>query len=107
VNNLLVRDGVFRENQLERTLTKHKYPVRNVSERISDLRAQIAACRKGMSELMQVIGRYGFIVVTDYMRYIQENAEYSVKQALQRFLKGSNHFYSTFEDFLMTEPDKG
>jgi 5-oxoprolinase (ATP-hydrolysing) len=101
VNNLLlVRDGIFRENVLERTLTKHKYPVRNVSERISDLRAQIAACRKGMNELMQVISRYGITVVADYMRYIQDNAVYSVKQALQRFLKGGNHFYSAFEDFL-------
>jgi 5-oxoprolinase (ATP-hydrolysing) len=99
-NLLIVRDGIFREELLKERLTTHRYPVRNISERISDLRAQIAACRKGLNELMRVINRYGIPLVTDYMRYIRENAEYSVKKTLHRFLKGGDHFGSTFEDFL-------
>jgi 5-oxoprolinase (ATP-hydrolysing) len=99
-NFLLVRDSIFREAALREVLTKNKYPVRNIEERISDLRAQIASCHKGMKELMQVIERYGLCTVIDYMRFIRENAEYSIKKALHRFLNDNKKFHSEFEDHL-------
>lgn len=97
---LLVRGGVLREEALREALLNHTYPVRNVEERIFDFRAQTAACHKGMKELMNVMSRYGLNTVTDYMKYIQDNAEYSVKAALSRFLGDGGSFYSMFEDNL-------
>ncbi len=99
-NLLLVRDGIFRENELRESLTNNKFPARNISESISDLKAQIAACRKGMDELVQIIGRYGIDTVTDYMGHIRMNAEDSVKKALHLLLGEKKNFYSAFEDFL-------
>ncbi len=98
-NLILVRDGIFREDAVREAFADHAFPVRNIPERISDLRAQIAACHKGMRELFRAIRRYGSGTVSTYMRYIQENAEYSVKKALYKFI-GSGRFHSAFEDHL-------
>jgi N-methylhydantoinase B/oxoprolinase/acetone carboxylase alpha subunit len=99
-NHIVVRDGIFRESILRDLLTDQLYPVRNIDERIADLRAQVASCNKGMKELLRVISRYGVPLVTDYMTHIQDNAEYSVKKALYRFIEKENRFHSTFEDYL-------
>ena len=69
---LLVRDGEFREGELTGILTNHRYPVRNLPERIYDVKAQIAACRKGERGLIDIVGRYGWNVVERYMEFIQE-----------------------------------
>lgn len=99
-NFLLVRDNSIREYELKDILTHHTYPVRNITERISDFRSQIAACHKGMRELQHVIEKYGLNTVLDYMYYIQDNSEYSVKKALYRFIDVSGSFHSSFEDTL-------
>jgi 5-oxoprolinase (ATP-hydrolysing) len=99
-NFLLVRNGTFRESKIREILLSHRYPARNIPERISDFSAQIAACNKGMKELRQITARYGLDTVMHYMRFIQENSEYSVKKALHQFLKHSDTFCSIFEDYL-------
>jgi 5-oxoprolinase (ATP-hydrolysing) len=98
-NLILVCDGIFREDALRKCFTNHEFPVRNIAERISDLRAQTAACHKGMRELLRAVRRYGAGTVSAYMRHIQENAEYLVKKALCKFI-GSGRFSSSFEDHL-------
>jgi len=97
---LLVREGEFREDALLEIFRSHRYPVRNETERIADLRAQIAACYRGMHELNRVIEWYGLETVRKYMGFIQDNAEYAVKTALAGFLGGDDLFESTFEDRL-------
>ncbi|OGW36816.1 MAG: hypothetical protein A2Y97_06085 [Nitrospirae bacterium RBG_13_39_12] len=97
---LLVREGMIREKEIRRIFTQHKYPVRNINERILDLKAQIASCQRGVKELKEVIKRYGLDTVKNYMNFIQENASFSVKQALYQFLEGKNIFMSAFEDYL-------
>ncbi len=99
-NFLIIRDGNFREHELIKMMSSCPYPVRNIHERIADLKAQIASCRKGEREIFNIIGRYGEETVSDYMRYIQNNAEYLIKTALHRLLGGRDSFYSSFEDYL-------
>lgn len=99
-NFLIMRDGKFREHKLRKMMSSCSYPVRNINERIADLKAQIASCRKGEREILNIIGRYGEETVADYMRYIQNNAEYLIKTALHRLLGDKNSFYSSFEDYL-------
>jgi 5-oxoprolinase (ATP-hydrolysing) len=99
-NFLLVRDSRFREDELGELLLNHNYPVRNISERMYDFRAQIAACHKGVKELDRLMERYSLNTIRDYMGYIQDNSEYSVKKALFQFLKKHRSFHSTFEDYL-------
>ena len=97
---LLVRDGILREEELRQILSTHKHPVRNMEERISDLKAQIASCNKGVHELKKTIALYGWDTARDYMGFIKENAAYSVKQALAQFLKTGDPFEAAFEDHL-------
>ncbi|UCH80273.1 MAG: hydantoinase B/oxoprolinase family protein [Nitrospiraceae bacterium] len=99
-NFVLVRKGSFREAPLRDMLLKSAYPVRNINERLHDFRAQIAACRKGISELENILKRYGPGTVTEYMAHVRNNAEYSVKKALKKFVSEGNEFKSSFEDFL-------
>jgi N-methylhydantoinase B/oxoprolinase/acetone carboxylase alpha subunit len=49
---------------------------------LADLQAQIAANEKGVQELHQMVNQYGLETVQTYMGYVQENAEESVRKAI-------------------------
>lgn len=87
-NFKLVDRGVFREPELKVLLTQSKYPVRNVVQNINDLKAQIAANEKGVTELKKMIGYFGMDVVEAYMGHVQNNAEESVRRVLDRMADG-------------------
>ncbi|KAL0571831.1 hypothetical protein V5O48_010127 [Marasmius crinis-equi] len=50
----------------------------------SDLKAQIAANRKGIELLSSLISEYGLATVQDYMVHIRNNAEHAVRSLLKR-----------------------
>lgn len=83
-NFKLVDQGRFREEELLKLLTGATYPVRNVTQNVADLKAQIAANEKGVSELKKVIRLFGIEVVQAYMGHVQDNAEESVRRVLDR-----------------------
>jgi 5-oxoprolinase (ATP-hydrolysing) len=91
-NFKLVDQGRFREEALTALLTGAKYPVRNLTQNIADLKAQIAANEKGVSELRKVIRLFGIDVVQAYMRHVQDNAEESVRRVLDR-LKDADYLF--------------
>ncbi|MBX9879843.1 MAG: hydantoinase B/oxoprolinase family protein [Candidatus Obscuribacterales bacterium] len=95
-NFLLVSDGTFHEHEFRSLLTKGKYPARNPAQNIADIQAQIAANEKGLRELEQLIARYGQQTVIDYMHYVQENAEESVRRAISNLKDGS--FTTSLDD---------
>jgi 5-oxoprolinase (ATP-hydrolysing) len=88
-NFLLVEAGSFRESAIHDLLTSGKYPSRNVTQNIADLKAQIAACEKGVQELKKMVGHYGLRVVHAYMQHVQDNAEEQVRRLLGRLPEGS------------------
>ena len=79
----IVDRGVFREEKLRALLTAGRYPVRNVTQNIADLRAQIAACQKGIVELSAMTEHYGLDVVQAYMQHVQDNAEAAVRKVIE------------------------
>ena len=81
-NFVLVDRGNFREAELVELLTNHPYPVRNVTQNIADLKAQIAANEKGAQELRKMVGHFGLDVVIAYMGHVQDNAAESVRRVL-------------------------
>ena len=81
-NFLLVEEGRFREKETVALLTSGKYPVRNVTQNIADLQAQIAANEKGVQELGRMVEHFGLDVVRAYMRHVQDNAEESVRRVI-------------------------
>ncbi|MGI9645720.1 MAG: hydantoinase B/oxoprolinase family protein [Ilumatobacteraceae bacterium] len=81
-NFLLVADDRFRESELRDLLASGRYPARNPDQNVADLKAQVAACEKGTSELLRVIDHYGLDVVHAYMRHVKDNAEESVRRVI-------------------------
>jgi len=82
-NFLLVDEGVFQEQALIDILTQHPYPVRNVHQNVADLKASIAANEKGVHELRKMVLHFGLEVVEAYMQHVQDNAEESVRRAIE------------------------
>jgi 5-oxoprolinase (ATP-hydrolysing) len=83
-NFKMVEAGRFRERELRELLESAKYPARNPTQNINDLKAQIAANEKGVRELKKMIADFGFEVVRAYMGHVQDNAAESVRRVLDR-----------------------
>jgi 5-oxoprolinase (ATP-hydrolysing) len=81
-NWLLVRDGMMREAETRNLLAGAPYPSRNPGVNLADLRAQIAANERGVSELRRMVAHFGLDVVHAYMRHVQDNAEEAVRRVL-------------------------
>ena len=81
-NFLAVDRGRFREAELTALLRSGKYPSRNPAQNIADLKAQIAACEKGVQELHRMVRHFGRAVVEAYMGHVQDNAEEAVRRVL-------------------------
>ena len=93
-NFKLVDQGRFREGALEELLTDHPYPVRNVTQNVADLKAQIAANEKGVANLRKMVADFGLDVVEAYMGHVQDNAAESVARVLEK-LTDSEYAYET------------
>lgn len=78
----LVSAGEFLEDSLRQWLESGRYPARNVTQNLADLRAQVASCQKGITELANLTAQYGLDVVQAYMRHVQANAEAAVRQVI-------------------------
>jgi len=81
-NFRIVERGRFREKELVEILTDHPYPVRNVTQNVADLKAQIAANEKGVADLRKMVSDFGLDVVEAYMGHVQDNAAESVARVI-------------------------
>ena len=86
----LVRDGKFQEQGITEILeAPGKLPgnsgTRNLRDNLSDLRAQVAANNSGIRLLQELVHERGLHVVQAYMKFIQQNAEVSVRKMLKEF----------------------
>ncbi|MFF0296183.1 hydantoinase B/oxoprolinase family protein [Kitasatospora sp. NPDC004614] len=91
-NWLLVADGRLREAETLRLLTDAPHPSRDPATNLADLRAQIAANRKGVDEVNAMIEQFGLDVVQAYMRHVQDNAERAVREAIGELADGSYRY---------------
>ena len=88
-NFLLVDEGRFREQETYDLLASGAYPARNPRQNIADLKAQVAACVKGTTELRALIVAYGRNTVHAYMRHVQDNAAECVRRVIDRLSDGA------------------
>jgi 5-oxoprolinase (ATP-hydrolysing) len=88
-NFLLVEQGQFRENALRDLLADHPWPARNPEQNIADLKAQIAANKKGDQELLRMVEKFGPDAVTAYMGHVQNNAEECVRRVITTLNNGT------------------
>ncbi|MBW4500419.1 MAG: hydantoinase B/oxoprolinase family protein [Scytonema hyalinum WJT4-NPBG1] len=88
-NFLLVEEGNFQETTVRELLLNHTYPARNPDQNIADFKAQIAANERGVQELRKMVDQYGLETVQAYMNFVQDNAEESVRKAIDVLSDGS------------------
>jgi 5-oxoprolinase (ATP-hydrolysing) len=88
-NVQLVRAGTLCESAAIDVLSSGRYPCRNISQNMADLKAQIAANETGRRELLRMVDSYGAAAVTAYMRHVQDNAEQSVRAMIADLKDGS------------------
>ncbi|MFI8454618.1 hydantoinase B/oxoprolinase family protein [Kitasatospora sp. NPDC085464] len=88
----LVVDGRLREEETVRLLTEAPYPSRDPDTNLADLRAQIAANRKGVDEVNAMVDHFGLDVVQAYMRHVQDNAEQAVRRAVDGLADGTYRY---------------
>ena len=81
-NVKLVENDVFLEEEIYDLLTRGVWPARNPQMNIADFKAQLAACEKGVAELLRMTRHYGIETVHAYMKHVQDNAEESVRRLL-------------------------
>ena len=91
----LVEKGMFQEDGVSQLLLAPgalpgNTGTRNLADNISDLKAQVAANRKGATLVCELVFEYGLSVVQAYMRHIQTSAELAVRKMLCDFAKKSS-----------------
>ncbi len=89
-NVLLVDRGTLQEAPLRDLLASGPHPSRAIEQNLADLRAQLAACQRGASELRRVAREQGREVVDAYMAHAQAHAEQAVRALIERLQEG--HF---------------
>lgn len=88
-NVLLVDEGQLRENAIRDLLAAAPFPARNPDRNLSDLRAQLAACTRGVQLLCSAAREHGTGVLAAYMGHVLANAEESVRRLLEGLEDGA------------------
>jgi 5-oxoprolinase (ATP-hydrolysing) len=94
----IVRDGLFDEEGVMKSLLDIAYPARNASDNITDIQAQIAANNTGVGLLHEIIDRYGLETVMAYMGHVQDNAAAQVAAEIARIEDGRYEFEDALDD---------
>ncbi len=95
----LVRGGIFQEEGISGLLREPgQRPrkegeaaisgTRTLADNLSDLKAQVAANRKGIELIEEMIKRYSLEVVQAYMEHVQHSAEIAVRSSLKQLADG-------------------
>ncbi len=95
---LLVRAGHFREAETVALLQGGEHPVRDIAERLGDLRAALAANACGVRLLQELVERYGLGVVHAYMGHVRANAEEAMRAVLSELPDGRYEFVDFLDD---------
>jgi 5-oxoprolinase (ATP-hydrolysing) len=95
-HDLVMREQHVLEGEIEKILQSSKYPARKISQNLADMRAQIAANARGISQLHELMRKWSKETVLAYMQFVQDNAEFCVRTAIKSLKSGS--FSSTMDD---------
>jgi 5-oxoprolinase (ATP-hydrolysing) len=87
-NELMVDEGRFREQETRILFARGPHPARNIDRNIADLKAQLAACTRGVERLVEVAREEGGSIVDAYMAHCIANAEESVRRLIDRLDDG-------------------
>ena len=91
-NALLTREGRMRDAEMLALLTGGEFPARSPQDNLADLRAQLAANEKGVSELRSLVEDFGVDVVMAYMGHVRDNAAEAVRRVISALHDGSYRY---------------
>lgn len=94
----IVRGGQLDEGPVRAALSAGPHPARHPDENLADLQAQVAANRRGVKLLGELIERYGWNVVEAYMRHVQDDAAAAVGEAIAELGDGEHSFEDAMDD---------
>ncbi|CAN8065383.1 unnamed protein product [Agarophyton chilense] len=97
----IVKDGLFQENEISFLL--EQAGCRCLEDVISDVRAQIAANKKGITLIKDLIESQGLETVESYMHHIQTTAKHAVQALLRKVaenLKLGDRPLISFTDYM-------
>lgn len=92
-NLILVEQGKFLDTKIRQKLEGGKYPCRNSDQNVADLKAQIAANEKGVSELLSMVQSFSLDVVLSYMGHVRDYAEECVRRVIAKLEDGEATTY--------------
>ena len=93
----IVDNGVFKEDEIKNKLLSGSYPARSPLTNIADLKAQIAACKKGEAELLKIVDKYGLETVFRFQELVCQNAENAVRESIKS-IKTTEFTYQMDDD---------
>ena len=95
---LLVAAGEPRFDELRKQLLSGPYPTRAVEDNLADMAAQIAANRQGADDLQQLVQRYSWPVVQNYMMHMLRAAEQKLRAVLRALPDGRREWVDHLDD---------
>lgn len=84
----LVSKGEFNESAVRAALHANAHPARNPDQNIADLKAQVAANKRGTQQVKKLVEHFGADTVHNYMRHVQDNAEEAVRSIIPNLKSG-------------------
>ena len=93
----IVENFIFDDYSVKKKLLEGRFPARAPDTNIADLKAQIAACKKGAEEIEKMVGKYSLKTVMKYQKLVRKNAELAVREAISK-IKNSKILYKMDDD---------
>lgn len=87
-SQLVASQGEFLEENLTMLLSKTNHPARNVKQNLHDIKAQLAANRKGISGLELFVREWGLASVKSNIENLLSYTSDKLKKALSHFTSG-------------------
>ena len=81
----LVEKGVSNWESIRRTLLDAPYPTRAIEENMADLNGALASIRLGHTRMKDLLEKFGFETVTNFMTQIRDHAHQALVEALVPF----------------------
>jgi 5-oxoprolinase (ATP-hydrolysing) len=97
-NFRLITNGQERFEELRQLLIEDPYPSRSPDDNLGDIAAQVAANRRGESDLVQLVAQYSLPQVERYMQFMQEAAETKVRSAVRTRLRPGTYRFGDAMD---------
>ncbi len=88
----LVKGGRLQDRAIHAALTEGPWPARNIKERMSDLRAQVAANQAGRVQLEALARRYGWPTIHAYMGHVRDRAASAMRRLIRQLPDGVHRF---------------